>query len=427
MAKSLLIEKALVVSPGQAPFHGWVSVAGNRIDAVGSEQAPAAPDFERVIDAQGAPLIPGLINAHAHSQSTLTRGSAEGLPLDEWLPIIFEEMRRLTDEQAYCAALLTYAEALLSGTTCIMDMCQRPQAAARAAEALGIRAVLAPYLADSMAFAPSLEENEALIRSINGRDGRVRVWVGIAGMVSSSPAQLEQALDLARRHGVGFHTHCAETMPEIERSRALTGRTPVARLDELSALGPDTVLAHCVWLSDDDRDILAARGVHIVHCPQSNLKLGSGIAPTPDYLQRGINVALGTDGAKANNRLDLFDTMKFASLVPKGLARDPRVLSSNEVFAMATSNGARALGLDCGRISPGAKADLVLLRGNALNLQPVLPQNILPNVVHAAHGGDADCVIVDGRVVVEGGKLLTIDQAELAARVRAAAEILQAR
>jgi 5-methylthioadenosine/S-adenosylhomocysteine deaminase len=426
MKRSLLIENALLVSPGHAPFRGWVAVEDKRIADVGQGLRPPERSFGRVLDAGGGAVIPGLINAHAHSQSTLTRGSAEGLPLFEWLPIIFKEMGRLTDEQAHCAALLTYAEALLSGTTCIMDMCQRPQMAMRAAEELGIRAVLAPYLADSMAFAPTLEENEALIRATNGADGLVQVWVGIAGLVSSSPAQLDRALDVAHRYNTGFHTHCAETSAEIARSLESTGRTPVARLEALGALGPKTLLAHCVWLSDDDRDILAARGVHIAHCPQSNLKLGSGIAPTPDYLDRGINVALGTDGAKANNRLDLFDTMKFASLVPKGLACDPRVLPSEHVFAMATSNGAKALGLDCGCISPGAKADLVMLRANALNLEPALPQNILPNVVHAARGGDVDTVIVDGRIVVERGQLLTIDQAELAARVRGIAQVLQA-
>ena len=265
-----------------------------------------------------------------------------------------------------------------------------------------------------------------LIKENNGKLNRVQFWVGLAGLNTSTLAQVEHAVALARQYGVGFHTHCSESKTEIERSRQETGRTPTARLHALNALNAKTLLAHCVWLSEEDRDLIASHGVHIAHCPQSNLKLGSGLAPIRDFLAGGINVTLGSDGAKANNRLDGFDAMKFASLLQKGWLHDPAVLTSREVFAMATSNCAPLLGLNVGMIAPGAKADLVLLRADALNLQPVLPETVLANLVHAARGGDVDTVIVDGRIVVENGRLIALDQSELAAHARQTAKELLA-
>jgi 5-methylthioadenosine/S-adenosylhomocysteine deaminase len=428
MPGSVLITDALIVAQGggAVPFHGWVAVRDGRIAAVDKGTPPDRAGFARIIAADGGVLIPGLVNAHAHSHSTLTRGTAEGLPLEEWLPVIIGEMRRLTDEQAYCAALVTYAEALLSGTTCIVDMCLRPAVAARAAEALGIRVVIVPYVADAMAVAPTLAENQALIEHYNGGSGPVQLWVGLHELGTCSDAQVREAAALAQRYGVGLHIHCSETQAAEAATRQRTGRSQIAHLDDLGALGPQTLLAHCVWLGDDDQAVLARRGGHVAHCPQSNLKLGSGIAPIPKYRAQGINVALGTDGAKANNRLDQFDTMKFASLLPKGLACDANALPPGDVLDMATRGGAAALGLEVGRIAPGCRADLALLRGDRVHLQPVLPETIVTNLVHAARGGDVDTVLVGGKIVVEGGRLIAMPEATLARQARDAARALMA-
>jgi 5-methylthioadenosine/S-adenosylhomocysteine deaminase len=428
MPDSILIKDALIVAAdaGAAPFYGWVAVRDSRIEAIEAGPPPAPDGFARVIPAGGFVLVPGLVNAHAHSHSTLTRGSAEGLPLEEWLPVIIGEMRRLTDEQAYCAALVTYAEALLSGTTCIVDMCLRPAVAARAAAALGIRVVIVPYVADAMAIAPTLADNQALIERYNTGTGAVQVWVGLHELGTCSDAQVRAAVALARRHAVGLHIHCSETRAAEAATLQRTGRSQIAHLDQLGALGPETLLAHCVWLSEADQAVLARRGGHVAHCPQSNLKLGSGIAPIPQYRAQGINVALGTDGAKANNRLDQFDTMKFASLLPKGLACDATALPAGEVLDMATRGGAALLGLEIGRIAPGCRADLALLRGDRVHLQPVLPETIVTNLVHAARGGDVDTVLVDGKIVVEAGRLVAMPEAELARQARDAAKTLLA-
>ena len=223
---------------------------------------------------------------------------------------------------------------------------------------------------------------------------------------------------LATAHGTGLHLHCSETRYSVERTRARVGRTPVAHLAELGALDARTLLAHCVWASEEDRALLAAAGAHVAHCPHANLKLGSGIAPILDMRQRGINVTLATDGAKANNRLDMFDVMKFASLLHKGVAGNPAVLPPDEILEMATRNGANALGLPVGSVTPGLKADLILVRLDDYHLQPSVAETVRTNIVHAARGSDVDMVMVDGRIVVQDGRLLDSRWFDLPQRAR---------
>ena len=413
---SCLIRDALIVPPlPQAPFEGWVEIEGDTIAAVGAGRRDGA-DNGPVIDGAGKALLAGFVNTHAHSHSSLTRGSAEGMALESWLAVISREQAALSDEQAYVGALATYAEVLLSGTTTIVDMCIRPEAALRAARDIGIRAVIAPYVADTMPFAPSLERNARLL---DRADERVGVWVGLHDLESCSDDLVREAAALAGARGVGVHLHCSETRTSVERTRSRTGRTPVAQLAALGVLGPRTLLAHCVWVSEEDRTLLAAAGAHVAHCPHANLKLASGIAPVPDMRRRGVNVALATDGAKANNRLDMFDVMKFASLVHKGVSGDARVLPPGEVIDLATRGGAAALGLPVGAITPGRKADLVLVRLDGFHLQPAVAETVATNLVHAARGSDVTMVMVGGRVLVQDGRLVDPRWDGLAARARA--------
>jgi 5-methylthioadenosine/S-adenosylhomocysteine deaminase len=403
----MLIDNALVVPGGsEQPYRGWVLIDGNRISRLG--RGPS-PEQLKTIDSRGGALIPGLINTHAHSHSSLTRGSAEGMALEAWIQAIIGEQRRLTPEQAYVGALATYAEALLSGTTTILDMCLFPQAALRAAREIGIRAIIAPYVADSMPFAPTLEQTRALMSQGN-------VWVGLHDLESCGDAQIRAGVDLALEKGVGVHLHCAESRGWTARTRSRTGRSPFEHLEHLGVFEARTHLAHCVWASESDCELLAARGASVAHCPHANLKLGSGVAPVPWMRARGVCVALATDGAKANNRLDMFDVMKFASLLHKGVGHDPAILKPGEVLGMATADGAAALDLKAGRIAPGQLADLTLVATDRFHLQPAVPDTIVTNLVHAARGSDVDTVIVDGRVVVERGRLATLDQDELLAR-----------
>jgi 5-methylthioadenosine/S-adenosylhomocysteine deaminase len=393
---------------------GWKHVTARSAPAAATRDARA-----EIVEGNGAALVSGFVNIHAHSHSSLTRGSAEGVALEDWLVVIEREQSRLTRDEARVGALATYAEALLSGTTTMMDMCLHPDAAFAAARDIGIRAVIAPYVADGKSFTPTLAGTAALIEQARRADDRVRVWVGLHDLESCSDAQIVAGVTLAKANKVGVHLHCAESTRSVERTHARTGRTPVAQLAELGVLGEQTLLAHCVWVDEHDRGLLAASGTHVAHCPHANLKLGSGIAPVADLYARGINVTLATDGAKANNRFDPFDVMKFASLLPKGTARDPAAPPARQVLDMATQGGARALGVRAGTIVPGMAADLVLLRADGFHLQPMLPETVETNLVHAARGSDVSVVMVAGRILVRGGRLSDIDQDEIMRNARA--------
>ena len=215
---------------------------------------------------------------------------------------------------------------------------------------------------------------------------------------------------------MGLHLHCSETRFSVERTLTRTGRRPVEHLTHLGALANRTLLAHCVWVDEADRARLAAACANVAHCPHANLKLGSGIAPVPELRAAGVSVALGTDGAKANNSLDMFEVMKFASLIQKGVRHDPAALPSAQVLAMATQGGARALGLPAGDLAPGMRADLTMVRLDRFHLQPASPDTIVTNLVHAARGSDVDLVMVDGKIVVEGGVVQTVNADAIRAR-----------
>ena len=405
MSKSIVIRNALILAEpvSRQPFFGQVEIRDGRIAAVVAGERRS--DADEVIDADGCALLPGFVNTHAHSHSSLTRGSAEGVALDEWLAVIESEQSRLTEEQLYIGALATYAEALLSGTTAIMDMCLFPRAAYRAAREIGIRAVIAPYVADTKPFTPSLAETASLLEQAAGDDDRLRVFVGLHDLESCTDGQIREGVALAHRFATGLHLHCSETERQVERTRSRTGRTPVAQLAVLEALGNRTVLAHCVWVDDDDRRLLAETGTHVAHCPHANLKLGSGVAPVVDLLRGGINVSLATDGAKANNRLDPFDVMKFASLLQKGVLRDPAVLPPGEILDMSTRCGAAALGIPAGAIAPGLAADVILVRFDSFHTQPMAPGSAATNLVHAARGSDVTMTMVAGEVLIRDGRL----------------------
>jgi 5-methylthioadenosine/S-adenosylhomocysteine deaminase len=407
MSRSIVIRNALILPEAASalPFFGQVEIRNGLIATVVAGEHPS--DAEEIIEADGCALLPGFANTHAHSHSSLTRGSAEGVALDEWLAVIESEQSRLTEQQLYIGALATYAEALLSGTTAMMDMCLFPRTAYRAARDIGIRAVIAPYVADTKPFTPTLAQTEVLLEEAAADDNRVRAFVGLHDLESCSDDQIRAGVALAGRYATGLHLHCAETERQVERTRSRTGRTPVAQLAALGVLGNRTVLAHCVWVDDDDRRLLAETGTHVAHCPHANLKLGSGIAPIADLRRRGVNVTLATDGAKANNRLDPFDVMKFASLLQKGVLRDPAVLPPREVLNMATRCGAAALGIPAGAITPGCVADLILVQLDTFHTQPMTPEAAPTNLVHAARGSDVVLTMVAGEILTRAGRLVS--------------------
>jgi 5-methylthioadenosine/S-adenosylhomocysteine deaminase len=393
-----------------------------RIQAVGEVHSiiNANPGVE-VKRLQDRLLMPGLINTHAHSG--LLRGTAEGLPVWEWLQKFIDPMHRVVNErEAEIASWLCYAEALLSGTTTIVDMWRHMHGSARAAEQLGIRAVLVPYVAEhpDHDYFETLNTNEGLIEKWHGgAGGRINVWVGLEHMFYATPEAYTRIIAMAQQYQTGFHTHSNESKFDVDETLRRFNMRPVEALESFGLLdAPHVLLAHCVWLSDREIEILAKHGVGVAHNPVSNMKLASGAARVEDMLAHGIAVGLGTDGEKENNNLDMFEEMKTASLLAKLSRLDASALDAWTVCRMATVTGARALGLDqkIGSIEVGKKADLIAVRTNTPRMTPLLTGrdgNLHHNLVHAVQGGDVDITMVDGRIVVDGGKLLSADLQQL--------------
>lgn len=406
---------------------GAVLIEGGIIRAVGRREELRADRPEATHRAMpGCILMPGLINAHAHSG--MLRGTAEHLPVWQWLAQHINPMHRvLNPAEAEAASYLCYAEALLSGTTTIVDMWRHMDGSAKAAETLGNRLVAVPYVGahPDYDYFESLDANEAMIETWNGAaDGRITVWVGLEHLFYSDAAGQRRAIDLAQRHKTGFHTHASEAEIEIAEFARRYGKRPIHVLDDLGffSVAP-AMLAHAVWLEDDEITLLAERGVSVAHNPVSNMKLASGMAPVEEYLRAGVAVGIGTDGEKENNNFCMFEEMKVASLLGKLRHRDAAAMDSADVLAMATIGGARALGMErtIGSLEPGKRADIIAVRKDTPRLTPFFADgpyaNIHHNLVHAVRGSDVEMVMVDGRVVVDNGALVAGDLADILATV----------
>jgi 5-methylthioadenosine/S-adenosylhomocysteine deaminase len=393
---------------------GAVAVRGGRIAAVGGQAALGAVRGRKVIDAGGGIIMPGLVNTHTHAAMTLFRGLADDLPLMSWLnDHIFPAEAALDHRQVYDGALLACAEMILSGTTTFCDMYLFEDAVARAAQAAGMRAVVGEVLFDFPSphygsWEQGLAYTATLIDTYRA-DPLITVAVEPHSPYLCAPELLQRAFALADRHGRPLVIHLAETEAEVRTIRERYGRTPVEHLESLGVLAPNVLACHCVRLSAADIDRLRRWEVKVSHNPESNMKLASGIAPVPDLLAAGVCVGLGTDGAASNNNLDLFLEMDTAAKLHKLHRLDPTVLDAATVLRMATIDGARALGLGdrIGSLEPGKQADIIVLDLHKPHLTPLYhPESQL---VYAARGSDVATAIIDGRVVMENGCILTFD------------------
>ncbi|MDY7102463.1 MAG: amidohydrolase [Actinomycetota bacterium] len=416
----------------QAFDPGSVLVVDGTIVAVGAPADvaahPAAAYVQR-IDVSRHAVLPGLTNAHLHSG--LLRGTAESLALWEWLEDHIDPAHRaLTPEIAEAASWMAYAEGLRAGTTSVLDMWRHMEGSARAADTLGIRATLAPYTADRYDYFESLESNRRLLETHRtAAGGRVRTWVGLEHLFYCSEQMFRDAAELAREFDTGIHVHSSETTWEVEECVRQTGRRPILEFGHRGILDVPCVVAHGVWLDDAEVALLASTGTAVTHCPCSNMKLASGAAPIASYRAAGVTVGLGSDGEKENNNLDLFEEMKFASLLQKVSVLDPTAGDPWDILDLATLSGARALGLDdvSGSLEPGKDADIVTVDLSGLHFVPVLSGadfNVPAHLVFTASGRDVADVWVQGRQLVSGGEVLTADVAAVAASAQAAAEEL---
>jgi cytosine/adenosine deaminase-related metal-dependent hydrolase len=428
LTKPLLLRGARLVTldASRRILDADVLVEGGRIKRVGrSDGRTAGRPKPTTIDCSGLVILPGLVQAHIHLCQTLFRGLADDLPLEAWLAKrIWPLEAAHTEASIHASAMLGAAELLLGGTTAILDMetVRHTGAAFEALESIGIRATAGKCLMDASSSPPSLREStdaalsesaELCARWHGAAAGRLRYCFAPRFAPSCTGPLLRAVSDLAEKAGAVIHTHAAETLLELDTVKRETGHDEIAYLDSVGISGPRAALAHCVWVDKEGIARLARQETNVVHCPSSNLKLGSGLAPIPELLAAGCRVGLGADGAPCNNRLDAFTEMRLAALLQKPRL-GPETMPAAQVLEMATLGGARALGLESeiGSIEVGKCADLIVLDLDGPHAQPD-EADLVSRIVYSARAGDVRHVIVDGRIVVRDGELQTADVAKI--------------
>lgn len=393
--------------------NGFVGVKAGLIAYVGGEKPK--DKAKREIDCRGDILMPGLVNAHAHVAMCLMRGYADDYTLQEWLfDRVFPVEAKLGAEDVIAGARLGFAEMIASGVTSASDMYFCEPEVAKLALDVGFRVNLSNgIIALDGKLNPndrSFIELDALVRDFHGAgDGLVRADASIHAEYTSFPKAWERETELALAHGLMMHLHLSETRREQEECVARHGKTPARAFYDAGVLRAKTLAAHCVWVTDEDMDILAESGVSAVHCPTSNLKLGSGVARVDEMIKRGLNVALGTDGCCSNNTHDMLEEVKLAALLAKGTSHDPTRLPAYEAVKLATVNGAKAQGRDeqIGRVREGLQADLILIGTHSLFLTPAYSP--ASSVAYAVKGRDVRLTMVRGKILYENGEFTTID------------------
>ena len=456
----LLITDGQVLAAGDAPpAPADVLVDGDRIVAVGPGLA-APPDATR-LDAAGKLVVPGLINAHTHAHNNLIKGVADSVTLELFLNTGPAMYLGRTHEEQYLSALLGAVEMVKTGCTSAYDLfmalpspsIESVEAVVRAYADAGVRALVAPAVADLLFYewVPGLMDalpddlrkevergrpasgpdilkvvREGLLRFHDTAGGRVRLAVAPTIPAQCTDDFLLASRRLADEFGAGLHTHLAESKVQALSGRRRYGQSLTRHLHGVGILGPRFTAAHAVWLDADDIALMADTGSSVAHNPASNMKVASGIAPVAEMLARGVNVALGTDGSGASDNQNMFEALRFAALLSKVRSPDyPGWLTAEQTLRMATTGGAHALGLGdrLGQVAPGYLADLVLVNLDSIYLRPL--NHAARQLVFCETGGGVETVLVGGRVVVEGGRVLTVDETQLKKKVQSAADRLR--
>jgi 5-methylthioadenosine/S-adenosylhomocysteine deaminase len=427
----LLITGGTVVTMGadrRIIENGYVIVKGDTIIAVGEglPHMPNGPIFtKQTIEAKGALVLPGFINGHTHAAMTLLRGLHDDVTLDDWLRkyIFPAEAKNVTDDFVRWGTRLAAAEQIRSGITTFADMYYFEDAVAEETKAAGMRGVLGETFIDFPApdnktNAAMLEYTENFLKRWTG-DPLIHAAVAPHSIYTCSQKTLQDSAALARKYHAPILIHVAEMKKELDDSVKQNGLTPVQYLDKLGILGPDVLAAHCIFVDEKDRRILAARQVGCVHNPSSNMMLASGVAPVVEERAAGIAVGLGTDGpAGSNNDLDLMEEMDLAAKLQKITKMDPRALGAKSVVEMATIEGAKALHMEkeIGSLEVGKKADIILISLDEPNAVPMY--DIYAQLAYALKGSDVETVVIGGHIVMRDRKLLTLKESEILAKAR---------
>ena len=404
--------------PSEAPVYevmdGYLGVEGKTIDYIGPDRPAKRYNEEK--DMGGSLLMPGLANAHGHAAMTLVRGVGSDLNLQDWLfGKIVPIEDRMTAEDVVAGTEYAILEMLACGTTVYADMYSFPVECAEAAAKVGIKANIPRPL---ICFDPEMEaddcdrirETPAMFRAIDGMgDGRVLADFCMHSEYLTTEKTVRRYAEMCKEFGARMQVHLSETKKEHDECIARHGLTPMAYFEKLGVLDSPVYAAHCVWVTDEDLDIAARHGLIIAHNPTSNLKLGSGFAPIPEAMAKGIRIALGTDGCASNNNLNLWEEMHLTAILHKGHTGDPTMVTPAQVLDMATLNGCIAMGRkNSGVLAAGKDADIICVDLNALHMQPAL--DIPALLVYSAQGSDVKMTMVDGRILYENGEYYTLDK-----------------
>ncbi len=381
-----------------------IYIEENRITEIGKKR-----EADVVVEGRGKIALPGLVNLHTHSPMVLLRGFADDIPLQQWLETkVWPQEAKLTADDIYWGAKLACLEMIKSGTTSFLDMYFHMDQVGKAAKEMGLRGYLAEGIID-LGIPSRAEEQFKIAEEVNRRiealrSPRVVPVLGPHAIYTVSDASFHRVREIADKRGYLVTTHLSETRREVDDSVAQHGLRPAAHLDKIGFLAKDVIAAHGCWLDPSEIEILAHTGTKVAHCPTSNMKLASGQAmPYAAMKESGVVMGLGTDGAGSNNNLDMFEAMKFATLLQKFAHRDPSVLPASEAFQLATLGGAQALGIDAGLVQPERLADLLLVDPRRPDLTP--RHDDISNWVYAAHGNCVDTVLCDGQVLMKGRRV----------------------
>src|SRR4051812_1355066 len=439
-SRPVIIQNATIVTMNDRLdiVEGDVSVRDGRIVSVGASASRTGG--ERIIDAGGGYLLPGFIQTHVHLCQTLFRGAADDMPLLEWLKRRVWPMEAAhTPATLYASVRLAAAELLLSGTTSVMTMetVHDTDVVFETLAETGIRAAVGKCMMDASGDAPerlheetrrSIDESLELKKRWDGAaNGRLRAVFAPRFAVSCSRELLEAVADLSSREHALVHTHASESRDEVDEVRRLSGGfSNLEYLADTGLASSRLCAAHCVWVTDREQELLAERDVKVLHCPGSNLKLGSGLAPVAEMRARGISVSLGADGAACNNRLDMFEEIRLAAMI-QSVRNAPGALTARDAIWMATREGARAVGMDdeIGSIEPGKRADLIVVDRDRPQLAP--DRDVWSTLAFAATGRDVRLTMVDGVVLVDQFELTQLDRGAISAEARSAARVLYTR
>ncbi|MBR2371213.1 MAG: amidohydrolase [Clostridia bacterium] len=416
MNRSILFKNArLAENAGFADNKVFISVINGVIDSISTNAPEDTSVYERIVDCRSNLVLPAFYNTHTHIAMSALRGYGENLPLHRWLnERIFPAEDRLTSEIVYAASMLSIAEMIKNGIVSFSDMYMFSADTARAAIECDVKANISRAV---VAFDPTedprtstrVQEAIALYRDYNGaQDGRIKIDLSVHAEYTVTEPMCRYVASLAKEYGTGIHVHLSETESEHMEGIGRRGKTPTAFFADCGLFDTRAYAAHCVYVTEEDMDILKAKNVSVIHNPVSNLKLGSGVMPLDAMLEKGINVALGTDGASSNNSQSILKELQLAAILHKGIQRRAEILHSDKLLSLTSLSGALSQGReDCGKIAPGYKADLILLNLNTPHNIPCYTPSAI--VCYSAENSDVLMTVCDGRILYENGEFTTID------------------